>query len=436
MFLDSKAITKVRFVILIVLIVVAGVGGALAYALWRASLPPPENIIIGVCSDIDQPIGKSVWHGALVAAEHINAEGGILGRNLTVIAEDDDSETPPGDIAVASNALTKLITIDKADFIMTPAGFPLVYQDICSEHKKILFTTLTPLENLTQRVIDNYDKYKYYFRTGNPNSSMTSEGMLGDAITVGKYTGFTKVALLFNDHPVVMATLSSLTKSLPDHGFQIVHSALCPLAATDFTSYLAAIEESGAEILITFIINQGVIPFVKEWYDRQSPFIIWGAPMMAGDSNFWNLTEGKCESVSSPSSPVVAGYPLTNKTLPTREAFIQRWGAVELPGIYAYDTVRFILSDAILRAGTIETEAVIKALEKTNVETSSARHFVFTSSHDILVGGTVNDPSSDYTVMCIFQWQNGTQVLVKPEAFMKESGATYKYPPWQGPWSK
>jgi branched-chain amino acid transport system substrate-binding protein len=157
--------------------------------------------------------------------------------------------------------------------------------------------------------------------------------------------------------------------------------------------------------------------------------------MMAGDSNFWNLTEGKCESVSFPSSPVVAGYPLTTKTLPTREAFIQRWEAVELPGIYAYDTVRFILSDAILRAGTIETEAVIKALEKTNVETSSARHFVFTSSHDILVGGTVNDPSSDYTVMCIFQWQNGTQVLVKPEAFMKESGATYKYPPWQGPWS-
>ncbi len=103
-------------------------------------------------------------------------------------------------------------------------------------------------------------------------------------------------------------------------------------------------------------------------------------------------------------------------------------------GVGAYDTVRFILSDAIKRAGTTETEAVIKALEQTNVETSSARHFMFTSSHDVMVGGNLNEPSSQYSVMFYFQWQNGTQVPVKPESIMKEAGATYKYPPWHGPW--
>jgi hypothetical protein len=45
--------------------------------------------------------------------------------------------------------------------------------------------------------------------------------------------------------------------------------------------------------------------------------------------------------------------------------------------------VRFILSEAIRRAGTTETEAVMKALEAADVETSSARHFVFASSHDV-----------------------------------------------------
>jgi hypothetical protein len=50
--------------------------------------------------------------------------------------------------------------------------------------------------------------------------------------------------------------------------------------------------------------------------------------------------------------------------------------------------------------------------------------------------GAINDPNASYVVMCDFQWQNGTQVPVKPESIMKEAGAAYKYPAWVGPWSK
>jgi hypothetical protein len=108
-----------------------------------------------------------------------------------------------------------------------------------------------------------------------------------------------------------------------------------------------------------------------------------------------------------------------------------------LTGVAAYDGIRFILPDAIKRAGTTETEAVIKALEDTNIETSTARHFVFTSSHDIMVGSDQpNNPAEDFVVVCIFQWQpNRTVVPVKPTEIMKEAGATFLYPPWKGPWS-
>jgi hypothetical protein len=50
--------------------------------------------------------------------------------------------------------------------------------------------------------------------------------------------------------------------------------------------------------------------------------------------------------------------------------------------------------------------------------------------------GTLNSPAEDYYVMCIFQWQNGKPVPMKPEAIMREVGATYKYPLWNGPWSQ
>jgi ABC-type branched-subunit amino acid transport system substrate-binding protein len=148
------------------------------------------------------------------------------------------------------------------------------------------------------------------------------------------------------------------------------------------------------------------------------------------------LTEGKCEHTSNMALPISAGYPITSKTLPTRDAYIERWG--EIPDAVAaatYDAVRFILFDAIERAGTIETDTVIGALEETKIETSMARNFVFTSSHDVMIGAAgPNRPEEDYLLVLQFQWQDGKQVPVYPKEIMEEAGATYTFPDWPGPW--
>jgi branched-chain amino acid transport system substrate-binding protein len=434
--LDFKAITKVQSTVLIALIVVVAVGGSAAYLLWRASLPPPENIIIGVCGDLDMTGGKSLWRGAVLSAEQINAEGGVLGRNLTIVGEDDDSSSG-ADISVGVNALTKLITVDKADYIISTGGVNLLsYQDVCCEHKKILITVFGGGDNYTQRVSENYQKYKYSFRTFPPNDTAASAGLLRGILTVGNYTGFTKVALLFDDFPIGKAIASNLNKVLSAYGFKVVYNTPYTFGTTDFTSHFAAIEASGAEILVPYIVAQGDVAFVKEWFDRQSPFVVWGVLGLVAGPKGWEITEGKCDTVSFAASPAVAGYPLTNKTLHTREGYFQKWGeAAGGTAIPAYDIVRFILPDAIERAGTTETEAVIKALETTDIETSMARHFIFTSSHDVLVGsGAPGSQFEDYLVMGIFQWQNETQVPMSPKALLNEAGATYKYPPWNGPW--
>jgi len=170
LFLESKALTKVQSAGLIAIVLVAAVGGGTAYMLWIANQPPTENIRIGVLADLDMPVGKDIYQGALLAAEQANAEGGILGRNVTIVAEDDDSITG-GDQAVASNALTRLLTVDEADYVIAGPGAILVQQDICSEHKKILFSVWSSNIEHTQRVLDDYDKYKYFFRIWFPNST-------------------------------------------------------------------------------------------------------------------------------------------------------------------------------------------------------------------------------------------------------------------------
>ncbi len=436
--LDSKAFTKVQSVFLLVIIVVGAVGGGFAYVLLNNKPQATENIRIGVCADLDMNYGKYVWQAAVLAAEQINDQGGVLGRNLTVVSEDDDSETAPGDIAVATNALTKLITIDKADYIISSGTYMQVYQDICSQQQKILFSVASISDDDTQRVLDNYDKYKYFFRPG-PNASSAIDGQFDSLQTLKNYTGFTKVALLVEDVPFFTQMAGGLKTLLPEYSFDVVYNNKFPPGTTDFTSYFAAIEASGAQILSPLVVSQSCYSLVKEYSDRESPFVMWGFIGLAAENDFWELTNGKCEYITFDGLPIVAGYPLTNKTLLTREAYMQRWG--EIPSgvaTYYYDVVRFILSDAIKRAGTTETQAVIKALETTDIETSTARHFVFTSSHDGFVGAAgPNVPSADYLLVCLFQYQaNNTQVPVYPTQIMMEAGATYQNPPWWGPWNK
>jgi branched-chain amino acid transport system substrate-binding protein len=434
--LDSKALTKVQSAALIAIIIVAAVGGSAAYYLLNGKTQATENIKIGVCGDLDMNYGKNAWRGVVLAAEQINAQGGILGRNITIVAEDDDSETPPYDIAVATNALTKLITVDKADYIVSPSAYAQVYQDICAEHQKIYFCGGSLSDNDTQRVLDNYDKYKYFFRPG-ANASSAVDGDIDCLLTLRNYTGFNKVAYLVEDIPGFYGQGAEVKNLLPDYGFEVVYYNTFTPGTADFTSYFAAIEASGAQILNPMVFSQSCYSLVKEYYDRQSPFVMWGGIWLAQDSRFWKLTDGKCEYTSFTGLPITAGYPLTNKTLQTREAYVQRWG--DIPDWTAtgfYDVVRFILPDAIKRIGTTETQAVIKTLETTNIETSMARHFIFTSSHDGFVGAAgLNIPSADYLLVCLFQWQNGTQVPVYPKQVMQEAGATYQYPDWTGPWS-
>ena len=441
--MDSKALIKLKSTLLITIIIIAGVSGVLAYVLWSRPSQVTENIKIGFCGDLNSIVGKTAWHAAILAAEQVNAEGGILGRNLTIVAENDDSEAPAQDIAVATNALTKLITVDKADYIVTSnPGSMLVFQDIAAEHKRILFSVWAAATELNQRVSDNYDKYKYFFKTFAPNSTVVTRELVSSLIALKNYTGFTKVALLVQDVPQFRASESLLNSTLPHYGLNVVYSGAALVTATDFTSQFAAIEASGAEILVPTFVTQAGTFLVKEWAERQSPFVLWGIIPFAQNSNSWNLTGGKCEFASSNGLPVASDYPWTNKTLSTRAALIQRWG--ETPSditAAAYDTVRFILPDAIKRAGTTETEAVIKTLETTNIETSMARHFVFTSAHDATWSfADPNNPNApvdeEHGMYMTFQWQNGTQVPVYPLNVMEEAGATYKFPPWHGPWSK
>ena len=131
---NSNALTKTQSIILIAVIVVAAVGAA--YISLSGDESSSETIKIGFLGDLDGVVGRPMWQGAILAVEEINAEGGILGRQVELIGEDDDSGR---DAAVQVNALARLITHHEVDFIVggAPGQAEFLVQDTIAQHKII-----------------------------------------------------------------------------------------------------------------------------------------------------------------------------------------------------------------------------------------------------------------------------------------------------------
>jgi hypothetical protein len=261
--------------------------------------------------------------------------------------------------------------------------------------------------------------------------------MTDSILLAREITSFNKIGYLVDDLDWTSGIVEGLDYVLPVvHGFEVVYSGAVPAGTFDFSSYFAAAEAAEVELLIPLMALDNGIPLIKEYYDRQSPLMIYGGLLQsAAVYESWEWTDEKCEFIITAGYPLSAGYPLTTHTMSVRQAYINRWN--ETPVMItasAYDSLRFILSNAIERAGTIGSEAVISALESTSIETSSARNFVFTSSHDTMIGEHALDPDKDYLLVLLFQWQNGEMLPVYPKKLMEEAGVIYMYPDWLGPW--
>ena len=100
-----------------------------------------QEIKIGVIGPMKFVQGIGHWNGATMAADEINAKGGIQVGNRKMkikLVQADSNEAL--NVTDATNAMERLMDQDKVDFVVggfrTEAVLPM--QDIAMEHKKIL----------------------------------------------------------------------------------------------------------------------------------------------------------------------------------------------------------------------------------------------------------------------------------------------------------
>ena len=368
-------------------------------------------IKVGVIGPFKLTPGRDIQEASIMAAEEINAAGGVLGRKLELVFAETEQSPEKGKTAVE-----RLLFVDKVDVIIGEhrSEVALAVQPIIVENKKIFLSTGTGSPLLSERVLQDYDKYKYYFRTF-LNSNQMAEEMVKQLSEMMTAYQKDKVAIVTETAVWVEPIVEALKASL---GPKLVGLERVSTNAKDVSVELSRVRSANAQILFTLFSADAGLPFARQWADRQIPALITGYTVMAQSDRFWEQTEGRAQGFMTWKHGVRA--PISPKTIPYWDSFTKKYGHV--PAAYTnfatYDGV-YVLADAIKRAGSLDSDALVKALEATDYVGVSGR-IKFMKRHDPEAG-------ADFVPFTYIQWRNGEMVTVWPPA-MKTSDILL--PPW------
>jgi branched-chain amino acid transport system substrate-binding protein len=397
------------------LLATAGIvsAGALVISPAVAQQPP---IKIGITTAVQLQVGRDTQSAAKLAADEINAKGGLLGRKIELVVAD-ETENPEQGIA----AIKKLTADDKVNVIIGgyTSGVTLAQLPHIANAKTIYLGVGAASPAITAKVKGDYNNYKYIFRVSPINAAHQARALVN--FISGKLKGelnYSKIAIVGENAKWVQDLVPILKKGATDAGTDVRMAEFFDTSTSDFSPLFAKVKESGAQYLIVILSHASSDIFVKQWHDAQVPIPIGGIDVKSQDADFFARVDGKANAETVGLFAIRAN--LTPKTIPFWDEFVKRYGTAPVyTGVGTYDAM-YVYAEAVKRANSIETDAVIKELEKTDM-VGIAGKIVFDELHDVKTGPGLQN-------LLFVQWQKGGQrVVVWPKE--AETGKMI-LPPW------
>ncbi|MGY3130237.1 branched-chain amino acid transport system substrate-binding protein [Bradyrhizobium sp. USDA 4501] len=322
-----------------------------------------DTLKIGVIAEAQAIAGASIPQAAQLAADEINAKGGIDGRKIEIVSYDNHSSS-----ADSVRAFQRAVNEDKVNVVISSyiSEVVLALEPWASRLKTPFVTPGAASNEISKSVHADYEKNKYTFH-----------GYLTSAALALSVCDAAKELLVDQKHmktAVIMSEDAAWTKPLdvgyeeclPKIGLKVVDHIRFSPDTTDFTPIFNKVEGSKPDVIITGISHVGVQPTVQ-WKNQQVPIPMFGISSQATNETFGKDTNDAAEGVlyQGVSGPNVA---VTPKSVPFAEGFKKRYGNYpSYAGYTAYDEVYYI-ADAVKRAGSVEADKMVDALEKTDWE--------------------------------------------------------------------
>ncbi len=354
--------TKKIFALVAAIVLVAAMALSGCGSNGQSAPPAGETIKIGVVTSITgdaAAYGTHSTNGVKLAAEQINADGGVNGKKIELIIEDDEGKPEK-----AVDAFNKLADKDKVNLIIgaTITKCSLAIAPLAQQQNILMITPTSTNEEVTKFG-------DYIFRTCFIDPF---QGIVAAKFSAGEL-GKKKAAIVYdngNDYSKGLATQFEAT--LVENGGQIVGKEAYSLNDQDFSAILANIKNSNPEVLYIPDYYSKVALIAKQVRDQGMKDVI----LLGGDGWDEIINHAKDEIVGS----FYSNHYSPESDDPQVQSFISAYKA-------AYDNLD---PNSFAALGYDAMQIVAKALNEANSTDSAAVRDAMASISDKFVTGNIS----------------------------------------------
>jgi len=300
--------------------------------------------------------------------DEVNKRGGLLGRPVEVIVEDNRGET-----AANVAAHKKLVTEDKVVLVLTElTSWTLAVMDsaaeLYNEYPHLQIATLQNSIVTNEKLLSDYNKYKFFF-VANDGTLDTYQRYCESAKYFMTKCGYSKMALLIENmewtRPYTQGLpkygLKPLKEAFEEMGMKVVYYALTDIQEKVFFPLFDAIAASGAEFIFWVEQNMDTLTIVKQWATSAAKdidlFLDGGA---VTNYKFWEQTGGACLGVIT-AGPDVDYIKVTGGEPEFIKKLRDTGYGITMAAYHVYNAL-LAFEAAVKKAGTLDADKLIQAL--------------------------------------------------------------------------
>jgi branched-chain amino acid transport system substrate-binding protein len=193
-----------------------------------ADAQPPIRIGVSVAQTWEYAtLGQNLHRGYQLCVKHTNETGGVLGRKIELVAEDDHSQP-----ANAVRIYEKLITQDKVDLVLGPYGSRLTepVADVIERYRLPMVAPTTSASSI-------FKKGRKFIFTVNSPAKMYLEGFL----EIVARNGLKTIALINEDTLFPRAVVKGASELAKKRGLRVAFAEAYPRGTADFSAILSQV---------------------------------------------------------------------------------------------------------------------------------------------------------------------------------------------------
>ncbi len=214
------------------------------------------------------PAGKQVLAGLQIWRDDVNAKGGLLGRPVQLVYYDDQ-----GSPANAPGIYAKLMGVDKVDLLIGPYSTNVIAASLPSiiQAKR---TTIGIFGLGANKVF----KYPRYFSMNSQGPAPANYSKCVFDLAMEQTPKPTTVALIGADVEYSRNALDGARANAKAHGLKIVFERTYPLATTEYTSIVRAMQAAKPDVVFAATLPVDTVGIVRAASEiKFQPKMIGGA---------------------------------------------------------------------------------------------------------------------------------------------------------------